>query len=223
MRPIILFDMDGTLTDSGPGITRCVRHALRTFHIEVENIEDLRAFVGPPLRSQFHAYAGLSKEDCELAVEKYRERYTTLGIYENDLYPGIFDLVSDLYKEGYRLAVASSKPQVFVERILKHFHLDTYFEVVVGSELDGRREDKAEVIRTALEKLKVVERDDIPLMVGDRKNDVAGAKTCQIPCIGVSYGYGSRKELSLAGADWIVDSVKELGKLIKERFERSGN
>lgn len=216
MQPVLLFDMDGTLTDSGLGITKCVQYALKYFHIEVENIEDLRCFVGPPLRSQFHDYAGLNVKECEIAVKKYRERYTTEGIYENDLYPGIEEVILNLYKDGYRLAVASSKPQVYVEKILKYFKFDSYFEVVVGSELDGRREDKAEVIETALDRLGILNERHKVLMIGDRKNDVAGAKACHIKCVGVSYGYGTREELSLAKADKIVDSVEELNQVIRK-------
>ena len=146
MSEIILFDLDGTLTDSAPGITRCVQYALRHFGIDEPDLKKLECFVGPPLKEMFMEYAGFSESQAEEAVAKYRERYTEKGIFENGVYEGIPELLQLCRDRGRVLGVASSKPQVFVEQILEHFDLRQYFEVVVGAELDGTRTDKAEVI-----------------------------------------------------------------------------
>ena len=146
MSEIILFDLDGTLTDSAPGITRCVQYALRHFGIDEPDLKKLECFVGPPLKEMFMEYAGFSESQAEEAVAKYRERYTEKGIFENAVYEGIPELLQLCRDRGRVLGVASSKPQVFVEQILEHFDLRQYFEVVVGAELDGTRTDKAEVI-----------------------------------------------------------------------------
>lgn len=207
----VLFDLDGTLTDSGEGITKCVQYALlKEFGIRVENHRDLAAFVGPPLKEQFMHYAGLTPEEGERAVRAYRERYTAKGIYENRLYDGIGGLLARLSAEGFTLAVTSSKPTVFCEEVLRYFGIRQYFTLVLGSELSGERVRKAEVIEEALQRLGRSDGRDGVVIVGDRNYDVLGAKEAGISSIGVTYGYGSRAELEEAWPDCIVDSPAEL-------------
>lgn len=219
MSEIILFDLDGTLTDSAPGITRCVQYALRHFGIDEPDLKKLECFVGPPLKEMFMEYAGFSESQAEEAVAKYRERYTEKGIFENAVYEGIPELLQLCRDRGRVLGVASSKPQVFVEQILEHFDLRQYFEVVVGAELDGTRTDKAEVIEEALRQLGCEKNRQNVLMVGDRLHDVQGAASCGLQCIGAAYGYGGREELEHAGAVYVADTVEDL-KILVRRVRR---
>lgn len=216
MKEYLLFDLDGTLTDPKEGITTCVQYALKSFGIDEPDLDKLEPFIGPPLKDSFKTFYNLTDEQAEEAVAKYRERFQDTGIFENELYGGIHDLLRSLKAKGMHLAVASSKPTVFVERILKHFKIDKYFEVVVGSELDGRRVNKAEVMLEALHRFfgdKPVQFDKV-YMIGDRKFDIEGARTLRIESVGVTYGYGSMEELKEAKADYIVKSVAELKKFL---------
>lgn len=210
MSDVILFDLDGTLTDSGPGITRCVQYALHHFGIDEPDLQKLECFVGPPLKEMFMEYAGFDEKQAEEAVAKYRERYTEKGIFENTVYEGIPEILSRCREKGRVLAVASSKPQVYVEQILEHFNLRQYFEVVVGAELDGTRTKKAEVIEEALRQLGCEKNRQKVLMVGDRFHDVEGAAACGLQCIGVAYGYGGKEELKKAGAVYVANTVQDL-------------
>lgn len=221
MSQVILFDLDGTLTESGEGIINCVQYALEKLGKKEEHPENLQCFIGPPLKEQFMKYAGLSEEEGEKAVVYYRERYTTTGIFENRLYPKIPELLDLLKINNKILAVASSKPEVYVKQILKHFQIADYFTAIVGSELDGRRTEKAEVIEEALRRMHLEEERDKVLMVGDRSHDVQGAISCGLQCIGVAYGYGSREELEKAGAVYIADSVEDLGILASPNDEET--
>lgn len=216
MKKYLLFDLDGTLTDPKVGITTCVQYALKSFGIEEPDLDKLESFIGPPLRDSFMKFYGFTAEQAKEAVEKYRERFRDTGIFENEVYPGIPYMLRNLKNNGMHLAVASSKPKVYVDRILEHFHLDQFFDVVVGSELDGKREEKAEVINEALRLLfqeKPVKKEEV-YMIGDRSFDVEGAKALNIESVGVTYGYGSKEELKAAKADYIVGSVKELEKFL---------
>ncbi len=215
---LILFDLDGTLTDSAPGITRCVQYALTYMGKPQYSQQELNSFVGPPLCRQFMDFAGFTQEEAEKAVAKYRERYSKIGIYENEVYPGIPQLLADLKGAGKLLGVASSKPQVFVEEILSHFQLKQWFAVIAGAELNGSRTDKEDVVEEALRLSGYQDRRDRVILVGDRKHDVLGAKKCGIACLGVSYGYGGRRELEEAGAAWIVDRVEDLRMLAGEEM-----
>ncbi len=221
MKKYILFDLDGTLTDPKVGITTCVQYALKDFGIDEPNPDNLEPFIGPPLKDSFIKYYNMTDEQADKAVEKYRERFRDKGLFENELYGGIHDLLRTLKAGGLRLAVASSKPTVFVERILKHFKLDKYFEVVVGSELDGKRVEKAQVIQEVMHRFFPNEfpKYDEVYMIGDRSYDIAGARTFRIETIGVTYGYGSREELEEAKADHIVESVAELKRLLKQETD----
>lgn len=211
MSDVILFDLDGTLTDSGPGITKCVQYALNYMGKPEKDLDKLRCFVGPPLHEQFMSYCGFTSEEADTAVEQYRERYATLGLYENSVYDRIPEVLQLLKDNDKVLGVASSKPVIFVEEILAHFNLREYFSVVVGSELDGTRTAKDEVIEEALKRLGYEGRRERVLMVGDREHDVKGAQKCGIQCVGVAYGYGGREELESAGAAYIADTVEDLG------------
>ncbi len=209
----ILFDLDGTLTDSGQGITKCVRYALMHFGIDEPDLDKLRCFIGPPFRESFMKYYGMSEAQSVEAIEKYRERYRTTGIFENRVYDGIEDMLKFLKKNGKILVVATSKPTVFAIQVLTKYGLDKYFTLISGSELDGRRTDKAEVIQYTLNKLGIRDLSEV-IMVGDRKHDIIGAKKCGIHSVGVRFGYAETNELETAGADYIADSVEELGKLL---------
>jgi len=208
----ILFDLDGTLTDPKEGITRSVQYSLRHFGIEENDLDGLTRFIGPPLRESF-GRLGLSSGDFETAVAKYREYYSERGIYENALYDRIDELLHGLRDRGRTLAVATSKATVYAVRVLEHFDILKYFSFVAGSELDGRRSDKGEVIHYALEELKVTGFENA-VMVGDREHDIIGAKNAGIMSVGVLYGYGGRAELEEAGADYIVRDIGELAGLL---------
>jgi len=208
----ILFDLDGTLSDPKVGICTCVQYALKEFGIDEPDIDKLEPFIGPPLRDSFKEFYGFSDEDAEKATAKYRERFSTVGKFENELYPGIPELLKDLKKKGKTVAIASSKPTVFVEDILTHFEIRDYFDVVVGSELDGSRDSKEAVLEYTLQQMFPegnIEYDEV-VMIGDRKFDIEAAHTLGVGNIGVSYGYGSKEELEEAGADKIVNTVTGL-------------
>lgn len=205
----VLFDLDGTLTDPKEGITRCVQYALRYFGIE-EDTERLIPFIGPPLAEMFERTYGI---DGRTAVEKYRERYTEIGIFENRVYDGAENMLMHLKSAGMKIALATSKPEIFALRILERYGLIGYFDEVVGSELDGGRTDKAEVIAEALRRLGNPDRSRA-VMVGDRSHDVIGAQRCGIDCIAVSFGYAASGELEGAGATVIADTVDRLEELL---------
>lgn len=209
----ILFDLDGTLTDPKVGITKSVAYALKCFGIEVEDLDSLCKFIGPPLKESFMNYYGMNSEDGDKAVEMYREYFRPYGVYENEVYQGISALLEALQNEGRRVILATSKPTVFAKTILEHFGLMQYFDVVVGSELDGTRVKKAEVIEYALQLAGVTDKSQV-VMIGDREHDVIGAKKNGVASIGVTYGYGSREEHESCGADIIVESVKELASVL---------
>lgn len=218
MMKYILFDLDGTLTDPKIGITSSVQYALKQFGIEEPDLDKLEPFIGPPLRDSFMEFYGFTEAQAEEAVAKYRERFQDIGIFENKVYKGIPQLLKNLKAEGRKLAIASSKPTVFVERILKHFKIDRYFDVVVGSELDGTRDTKEEVVQEALQQLFEGKQPDRAetVMIGDRMYDIQGAKAWFLQSIGVTYGYGSEEELRQAGANYVVKSVAQLEELLLE-------
>ena len=216
MAEILLFDLDGTLTDPKDGITRCVQYGMEALGIYESDREKLVPFIGPPLLDMYMEYCGFTREQAAFAVEKYRERFRTKGMYENEIYDGIAGMLARLRAAGKRLGVATSKPEVFAVPILRHFHIDGYFEHIVGSELSGERVKKGEVIEEALNRFGVggEQRTSQAVMVGDRKHDILGAQEAGIVSVRVTYGFGGLDELSGAGADRIVDSVEELEKLL---------
>lgn len=206
----ILFDLDGTLTASAEGITKSVQYALHKLGIDEPDLHKLEAFVGPPLLDQFMEAYGLDEAAAWQAVGYYRERYTQQGIYENRPYEGIQELLRGLKERGYILAVASSKPIVYVRQILEHFELASFFTVVEGSQMDGSRTTKGEVIQEALRGLKMEGQREQVVMVGDRKHDVQGARDAGIDCVAVAYGYGSTQELEQAGPVMIAPTIEGL-------------
>lgn len=208
-----LFDLDGTLTDPMVGITKSVQHALRYYGIEETDLQKLCPFIGPPLKDSFMKYYGFSEDKAVEAISKYREYFSGTGLYENLEYPGIREMLSSLKAAGKKLYVATSKPELFSKQILEHFHLTEYFEFIGGANMDETRVKKGEVIRYVLEENGLIDLDRVA-MIGDREHDIIGAKENGLDSIGVLYGYGSREELSAAGADWIVDTVEELGSLL---------
>lgn len=208
MYKVILFDLDGTLTESGEGITKSVQYALEKLGKPKEDLKKLEVFVGPPLLQQFMTYAGLDEETGRKAVEYYRERYATVGIFENRPYPGVEEMLDTLCDKGYILAVASSKPEYFVKKILDHFALTRYFSEIVGSEMSGKRTGKAEVIEEVLNRLNMQNHRNEVIMVGDKEHDVLGARKAGLECVAVSYGYGTEDELKQAQPLKIVDSVQ---------------
>lgn len=205
----ILFDLDGTLTDSGPGITNSVAYALKKWNIEEKDINVLRKFVGPPLDASFAKYYGFSKEKCVQAIQYYREYYLTKGIYENRVYDGMEELLKWLRDTGRRAIVATSKPEPSAIHVLEYFHMDSYFDIIAGATMDGSRVEKSDVIRYALDRAGIRDLSGV-VMVGDRENDIQGAKANGLDSIGVLYGYGSREELEEAGAMQIAETVEDL-------------
>lgn len=210
----VLFDLDGTLTESGQGVANGVLHALAAFDLPAPSADELRKYLGPPLWVSFDEFAGLKGADIERAVQIYREYYHDKGRFENAVYPGIPEMLDALVDSGVRIAVATSKVDHSAVSILEHFDLDKYFEVISGSdELGVNRGTKALVIAHALSELKVQDNQGI-VMIGDREHDIHGAKEHQLESIGVLWGYGDEVELSTAGAGHIVASVSELHGLL---------
>ena len=215
----ILFDLDGTLTDPKLGITSSVQYALRALGIEEPSLDRLEPFIGPPLADSFREFYGLEGERLATAIDKYRERFATQGIFENEIYPGIPQMLADLKAKDKLLAIASSKPTLFVEQILEHFEIGKYFDHVVGSNMDGTRGTKEEVVEETLRQMLTVEmtpgqKRDAVAMVGDRKFDIEGARAHGITSVGVLFGYAPEGELEEAGADYIVNSVRSLQVLL---------
>ena len=209
----LLFDLDGTLTDPKEGITKSVQYALNAFGIEVRDLDELCCFIGPPLKDSFMEYYGFTEADVKKAVLIYREYFSTKGLYENVVFDGTREVLNALSQRGKKLYVASSKPEVFVKEILKHFDLDSFFAFMGGSDLEEKRVKKADVIRYVLEENHITDLDQV-VMIGDRKHDVLGAQEAGIDSIGVLYGYGSREELKEAGADVLAERIFDLQNLL---------
>lgn len=215
----LLFDLDGTLTNSGEGITKCVQYALRAQGIEEPDLKKLEVFIGPPLRDSFMKYYNMSREQAEAGVEKYRERYTDIGIWENYVYDGMPELLQALRSDKRRLGMATAKPEVFALRIAERFGLNTYLDAITGCSLDGKTDKKALVVAAALKKwqLTTPEAKKTVALIGDRREDVISAHENGIACIGVGFGFGSYKELSEAGADYYAEDMAALRQLLLAR------
>ncbi len=207
MKNYVLFDFDGTVFDSAEGITKSVQYALGKMGIEAE-LKDLMCFAGPPLDEMFSLRYGMSPEQAHRAVELYRERYTPIGWAECSPFPGMHELMGRLRKKGIKLAVATSKPRHFAQRILEKYGMQNDFDIICGSELDGTRGQKWEVIEYALSQFGIAPSEAI--MVGDRKYDVIGAKKCGVPCIGVRFGYAEPGELESEGAVYVAEDADDL-------------
>jgi len=210
MEKAILFDLDGTLTDSGEGIINCAILALQHFGLPIPPQEELRTFVGPPLHESFIRY-GVPADKADEAIKVYRSRYIPIGAYENTPYPGIRELLETLKAQGHKLYVATSKPEEMSIKILEHFDLAHYFDMICGATMDTSRSSKEAVIAYLLEQNG---RADNMIMVGDTKFDIIGAKEHGIPAIGVSWGYGKVEEMVASGAAGIARSMEELLQLL---------
>lgn len=211
----ILFDLDGTLTDPGEGITNSVAHALAYYGIQNEDRSLLNKFIGPPLAESFAEFYGFSEERIAEATEYFREYFRDKGIFENEIYEGIEDVLKELLANGKELIVATSKPEEFAKRILEHFHIIQYFTFVAGSTMDEKRVKKDEVIRYALESCGIEDMSQA-IMIGDRRHDIIGAKKVEMDSIGVLYGYGDEEELTGAGATYLAETVQDIVKLLCE-------
>lgn len=214
MKKYIFFDLDGTLTDSAEGITNSVAYTLEHYGISVEDKSSLNVFVGPPLVESFMKYYGFDREKAKASVGIYREYFEEKGMFENAVYPGISNLLEGLKKDGYKLYVATSKPEQYSIKILEHFELAPYFEMIGGADMNETRVHKGDVIRYVCESCGLTDMSEI-VMVGDRENDMNGAKQNQMESVGVLYGYGSREELENAGACHIAATVEELGEVLR--------
>lgn len=209
----LLFDLDGTITDPKEGITKCVQYALSKFDIE-EECDNLLSFIGPPLTDSFIDFYGFDKQKAELAIKYYRERYAKIGLFENSAIDGIHEVLEKLKNSGYTLAVATSKPTCFAISICEKYDFSKYFDIIMGSELDGTRTKKSEIIYEVLKQLNA--KPEEVVMIGDRKYDIIGAKEVGTASIGVRFGYAEDGELEKAGADFIVGTPNELLSCILE-------
>lgn len=207
MKDYILFDFDGTVFDTAEGITKCVQYALNKMGIEAE-LSELMCFAGPPLTEMFSLKYGMSESEAERATELYRERYLPTGWMECKPFDGMHDLLLKLRADGKKLAVATSKPTHLAQRILEHYNMTADFDLICGSEFDGTRGQKWEVIEYVLERFGI--SPDEAIMVGDRKYDVLGAKKCGLDCIGVRFGYAEPNELEEHGAVYIAETADDL-------------
>lgn len=210
----VLFDLDGTITDSGPGIVNSVAYTLDKYGFPYNNKKELEIFVGPPLAEQFEIFMGCSKEEGIRAVDVYREYYSAKGIFENSVYDGIEDMLKRLKQDGYKVVMATSKPERMAKIIADHFDIEKYFDFIGGAHMDGRRTDKKEVIEYVLENSGVKDTDEV-IMVGDRKYDVIGAHELGIKCIAVLFGYGSKEELVEAEADFLAETPDKIADIIE--------
>ncbi|MBF6625491.1 HAD hydrolase-like protein [Aerococcaceae bacterium zg-BR9] len=213
MYQTILFDLDGTITESAPGIIASIRHAMDTLQLPALDESTLNLFIGPPLTYSFKTYAQLDDETAQLATKIYRERYNTIGLYESTLYDGIESILQQLKVAGKRLYIATAKPEPLARRILAHYQLDRYFDDIVGATFDGVVATKEQVIELALSRNPNID-PKTAVMIGDRHHDMEGARQHHIEAIGVLYGYGDRDELIQAGATHIVDIPQDLLKLM---------
>ena len=209
----LFFDLDGTITDPALGITNSVKYALAYYGIE-EKTENLLRFIGPPLSDSFEQFYGFSHEQALEAVAKYREYFSTRGLFENKVYPGMEAFLQDLKNQGFKLYIATSKPEVFAKKIIEHFNLSSYFDEIFGASYDESRNKKADVIAYGLEKLHIT--SDEVLMIGDRLHDIDGAHAHQIKAIGVLYGYGSFEEMKEHQADFVVENLEQLKQVIEQ-------
>ncbi|HEL2149378.1 TPA: HAD family hydrolase [Streptococcus suis] len=212
MYQTILFDLDGTLTDSGQGILNSVAYALEKMGIEEPDTANLNRFIGPPLYESFSRFYQLNPEDTQSAVDAFRVYFKEKGMFENQLYPGIIPLLEELRTAGKTLVIATSKPEIFAKQILEHFGIAHYFDVIAGASLDSSRISKADIISYAINQLEAFPNNAV--MIGDREHDIEGARMHQLPAIGVLYGYGNKQEFEKAGATMIVETVQDLKRVL---------
>lgn len=214
----IFFDLDGTLTDSAEGITKCVQYALAARGIKEPDLNKLRPFIGPPLLESFMNFYGMTEEEARFCTAKYRERFKDTGIYENKVYPGVPKMLAKLKEQGFTLAVATSKPVEFARRVTDYFDLTQYFAYITGPDFNGSLPTKADVIADALAHFNLAGTEKAQvLMIGDRRHDILGAKKCGLKTIGVRYGYAAPGELEEAGTDYIVNKPQGILQAIKNK------
>ena len=207
----VLFDLDGTLTDSARGIKNCIKYSCDKMGLAIPKEEVLDTFLGPPLVEKYMEVFNLTKEEAEKAVEIYRERFAPIGLFENDVYDGVFEMLSMLKNAGCVLGVATSKPEIFAKKILDHFDLSKYFDIMVGSDLVGGKHDKTDVMKEALSKMNPTET---PVMVGDRCFDIESARILGVSSVAVTYGYGTEKEIEDAKPDFTAKTPMEVSDII---------
>lgn len=210
----IFFDLDGTITDSGLGITKSVQYALKTFGIEETDLKKLEPFIGPPLKDSFMEFYHMDEEQAKKAVKAYREYYEVTGLFENEVYEGIPTLLKRIKENGKQIVLATSKPEVFAKKILEHFQLDCYFSIVAGADLEGERVEKLDVMEYALSLAGIQNRDQV-MMIGDRKYDIEASNQLGIETIGVLFGFGSKEELEKAGATYLAQTPEEIQEILQ--------
>lgn len=214
----ILFDLDGTLIDSSEGIIKSVLYTLDFYGIKEPDISKLYQFIGPPLSESFEKFYGFSPEKAYEAVQKYRERYNKTGIFECRLYPGVESCIRTLKEKGYRIGMASSKPEISCRRILEHFGILELFDDVVGATFDGTRDKKSEVLEEVMRRWSHIPKSDMCL-IGDTMFDVEGAKELEIPCLAVSFGFGDVDKMKAAGVIAVCDAMEELPEMLEQLSE----
>ena len=210
MYQYLLFDLDGTLTNPKEGITKSVQYALRHFGIEVADPDTLTPYIGPPLIPSFMEFHGLTQEQALEALQVYRKRFESVGLFENEVLDGVPEMLCSLKQKGRYVAVASSKPEAYVRRILEHFDLLHFFDEVVGASMDEKLSAKKDIIGEALRRMGKSPGDQDVLMVGDRMHDVEGAKLCGLDSLGVYTGFAPEGELEEAGATYVFHTIKEM-------------
>ncbi len=209
----LLFDLDGTIIDPVDGITKSVKYALDSFGIFAKT-EDLLDFIGPPLKVSFMNNFNMDEEQANLAIIKYRERFSNIGIYENKLYDNMFEAIKTFKENNYIIGLATSKPTIYSKKILDYYKLTPFFDVIVGSEMDGSRTTKTEIISECLRQLNNPNLEEV-IMIGDRKHDIIAAKECNIKSVGVLWGYQIGNELLENNATYIISNISELENIIK--------
>lgn len=214
----LFFDLDGTLTDPGLGITNSIMYSLSKFNIIVEDRSKLYKFIGPPLMESYEKYFGFDEEKCRQAVNYYREYFGVKGLFENEVYPGIPQFLEKCKGAGYKLVLATSKPEHYAVEIMKHFSLAEYFDCMCGSNFDASLETKADVIREAMRRCSIEAKKEV-LMIGDRMHDILGARECGLDSAGVLWGYGNREEFQENGAKYIIRDLDEFQSLLFDEGE----
>lgn len=210
----VLFDFDGTVADTGEGVFLCVRYAIDAHGLEQPSDGDIRKFIGPPMIVSYHTlYPQLSDDEVQSLMQSYREKYAEVGLYKYKLYDGITELLKKLNENGIKTAVASSKPQEALENIIKVSGIDKYFDCIVGADRNYTDSDKATIVEEAIKRTGVTDKSRV-LMVGDRKYDIVGAHKAGIACVAVLFGYGSQEEFDEYRADYVVNSFKEVEKIV---------
>lgn len=217
MKKYFLFDLDGTITKPKEGITKCVQYSLKYFDIDEPDLDKLECFIGPPLHQSYMKYYNLTEKEAYIAVEKYRERYTDIGIFECEVYKGIDEVLKTIKSQGGIIGLATSKPEEFAIRLLEYYKMDQYFDCITGAMMNGERTDKTEVMRLAFSRMNINDMNkELVVMIGDRLHDIIGAKNMGVESIGVKYGYSVGEELVNEGATYIVKTTKELNELVNK-------